>query len=331
MEKQNLATTYLGLKLKNPLLVGSCELTGSVKGIRELAAGGAAGVVLKSLFEEQIEIELAGHLAGYQSDYPGACEYMRNFTRNTAVDDYLTLIAGAKSAVDIPIIASINCVSASEWIAFADSVEKAGADALELNLSLLPSHRTRTGAEVEQIYFDIVKKVSDRVSLPIAVKMSSSSAGLASLIDRLARSGDCRVSGFVLFNRHYRPDINIDTMEMTMAEPFSTPAEITEPLRWIGLLSGSVEADFASSTGVHDRDGMIKLLLAGAAAVQVVSTVYQHGPGRIAEILSGVREWMAEKSFGTIADFQGRLRSTALADPAVYERIQFIRQFAGGR
>jgi len=326
---KDLSTTYLGLKLKNPLIVGSCGLTGSVEKIRGLAGSGAGAVVLKSLFEEQIEAELANNLQNYQSDYPDAYDYIRNYTRGNAVEEYLTLIADAKQAVDIPIIASVNCVSASEWVAFAESVEKAGADALELNISLLPSDLAKRGEETEKLYFEIAKKVSDRLSIPIALKMSSYSAGLANLISRLAWSTDHRIAGFVLFNRYYRPDINIDRLEMGMAEPFSTPAEMTESLRWIGLLSGSIKKDFAASTGVHDSRALVKQLLAGAAAVQVVSAVYQHGPGRIAEILEGLEAWMEEKSFAAIDDFRGRLNYANIENPAAYERIQFMKQFAG--
>ncbi len=326
---KDLSTTYLGLKLKNPLIVGSCGLTGSVEKVRELAEGRAGAVVLKSLFEEQIEAELAANLQSYQSDYPDAYDYIRNYTRGNAVDEYLTLIADAKKAVDIPIIASVNCVSARDWVAFAESVEKAGADALELNISLLPSDLKKRSEETEKLYFEIVKKVSDRLSIPIALKMSRYSAGLANLISRLAWSTDHRVAGFVLFNRYYRPDINIDRLEMGMAEPFSTPAEMTESLRWIGLLSGSIKKDFAASTGVHDSRALVKQLLAGAAAVQVVSAVYKNGPGIIAEILAGLEAWMEEKSFAAIDDFRGRLNYANIENPAAYERIQFMKQFAG--
>lgn len=326
---KDLSTTYLGLKLKNPLIVGSCGLTNSVENIKEFAACNAGAVVLKSLFEEQIEAELASNMENYQSDYPDAYDYIRSYTRGSAVDDYLTLIAEAKKAVDIPIIASVNCISGSEWVSFAESMEKAGADGLELNISLLPSNPAKRGEETEKLYFEIVKKVSDRVTIPVSLKMSRYSAGLANLVSRLAWSTDHRIDGFVLFNRYWRPDINIDTMAMTTAEVFSTPAEITESLRWIGLLSGSVNKDFAASTGVHDSAGLIKQLLAGAVAVQVVSTVYKNGNGRIGEILAGLEQWMEEKSFSSLADFRGKLSYSNAGNPAAYERIQFMKQFAG--
>lgn len=326
---KDLSTTYLGLELKNPVIVGSCGLTNSVEKIRELAENQAGAVVLKSLFEEQIEAELTSNLQSYNSDYPDAFDYIRGYTRGNAVDDYLTLISDAKKAVDIPVIASVNCVSGSEWVNFAKSVEKAGADALELNISLLPSDPKKRSEETEKLYFEILHKVSARVTIPIALKMSRYSAGLANLISRLAWSTDHKVAGFVLFNRYYRPDINIETIELSRAEVFSTPAEITESLRWIGLLSSGIKKDFAASTGVHDSEAVIKQLLAGAAAVQVVSTVYKNGPAVVREILAGIEKWMEEKSFDRLADFRGRLSHDNVENPAGYERIQFMKQFAG--
>jgi dihydroorotate dehydrogenase (fumarate) len=326
---KDLSTKYLGLELKNPVIVGSCGLTSSVKKIRELADNNAGAVVLKSLFEEQIEAELASNMDSYHTDYPDAFDYVRGYTRGNAVEEYLSLIADAKAEVDIPVIASINCVSSSEWTTFAESIEKAGADALELNVSLLPSDPKKKGEETEKLYFEILEKVSRKVSIPVALKMSRYSAGLANLVSRLAWSTDNNVAGFVLFNRYYRPDININTMALSPAPVFSTPEEITESLRWIGLLSGRVEKDFAASTGIHDSDAVIKQLLAGAAAVQVVSTVYKNGAGRIGEILQGLEKWMEEKSFNSLNEFRGKLSYKNAENPAAFERIQFMKQYGG--
>ncbi len=326
---KDLSTKYLGLDLKNPVIVGSCGLTNSVEKIKEMAENNAGAVVLKSLFEEQIEAELASNLESYHSDYPDAFDYIRGYTHGNAVDEYLTLIADAKKAVDIPIIASVNCVSGSEWVNFAESVQKAGADALELNVSLLPSDPGKKSEDTEKIYFEILNKVSAKVSIPISLKMSRYSAGLANLVSRIAWSTDHKVAGFVLFNRYYRPDININTMEVSKADVFSTPAEITESLRWIGLLAGSVKKDFAASTGVHDSDAVIKQLLAGATAVQVVSTLYKNSPAIITEILDGLEKWMDEKSFTSLDQFRGRLSYANAENPAAFERIQFMKQFAG--
>lgn len=326
---KDLSTTYLGLKLKNPVIVGSCGLTNSVEKIKELADNNAGAVVLKSLFEEQIEAELASNMESYQSDYPDAYDYIKNYTRGNAVDDYLTLISDAKAATDIPVIASVNCISSREWISMAESMEKAGADALELNVSLLPSDEKKRSEEMEKLYFDIAKKVSDQVTIPVSLKMSRYSAGLANLVSRLAWSTDHKVAGFVLFNRYYQPDINIDSMQVAPADPFSTPADITESLRWIALLAGKIEKDFAASTGVHDSAGAIKQLLAGASAVQVVSTVYKNGASQVGEIVAGIEKWMEEKSFDSVADFKGKLSYSNTDNPAAYERIQFMKQFAG--
>lgn len=326
---KDLSTKYLGLELKNPVIVGSCGLTSSVEKIRELAENNAGAVVLKSLFEEQIEAELVSNLESYHADYPDAFDYIRGYIRGNAVEDYLTLIGDAKNAVDIPIIASVNCVSGSEWVSFAESVEKAGADALELNISLLPSDPKKKSEETEKLYFEILEKVSANITIPIALKMSRYSAGLANLVSRLAWSTGNNVAGFVLFNRYYRPDINIHKMELSTAEIFSTPAEITESLRWIGLLSNSVGKDFAASTGIHDSEAVIKQLLAGATAVQIVSTLYKNGPQRIGEILAGLEKWMEEKSFNSLADFRGKLSYDNARNPAAFERIQFMKQFGG--
>lgn len=326
---KDLSTKYLGLELKNPVVVGSCGLTNSVEKIREFADNGAAAVVLKSLFEEQIEAELDANMESYHTDYPDAFDYIRGYTRGNALDDHLNLIRDCKKVVDIPIIGSINCVSGSEWVSFAESVEKAGADALEINVSLLPSNPKIKSEDTEKIYFDILAEVTAKVDIPVALKMSRYSAGLANLVTRLSWSTENSVAGFVLFNRYYRPDIDIDKMEISTADIFSTPAEITESLRWIALLSGTVEKDFAASTGVHDSEALIKQLLAGANAVQVVSALYNNGPSHIKTILAGLERWMDEKSFSSIDEFRGKLSYDSAENPAAYERIQFMKQFAG--
>ncbi len=326
---KDLSTTYLGLKLKNPLIIGSCGLTNSVDKIREFAEKGAAAVVVKSLFEEQIEAELDANMDSYQTDYPGAFDYVKEYTRGSALDDHLDLISDAKRAVDIPVIGSVNCVSGAEWVSFAESIEQAGADALEINISLLPSNPKIDGATTEKLYFDIAKKVTNKVSIPVAIKMSRYSAGLANLVSRLSWSTDNKIAGFVLFNRYYRPDINIGSLKIIPASIHSSPEEIAETLRWIALLSGSVDTDFAASTGIHDSEGLIKQLLAGADAVQVVSTIYKNGPERITEMLAGLEQWMEQKSFASIADFKGRLSYASSDNPAAFERIQFMKRFAG--
>ena len=323
----DLSVTYLGLQLKNPVIVGSCGLTHSVDKIRELAENNAAAVVLKSLFEEQILAELSSNLESYYTDYPEAADYVRAYTRGNAVQEYISLISDAKKAVDIPIIASINCVSGDEWVSFAKSVEQAGADALELNISLLPSNPRMTSQENENLYFSIVDKVSSMVSIPISLKMSKYSSSLASLITRL--SWKERVGGFVLFNRFSNPDVDIDNLRVKSAEIFTTPAENADTLRWMALLSGVMDKNLVASTGIHDSTGLVKQLLVGASAVQVVSTLYKNGPAQIGAMLDGLNRWMEEKSFSSIADFKGKLSYEQAENPAAFERIQFMKYYGG--
>ncbi len=324
---KDLSVNYLGLKLKNPIIVGSCGLTSSVAKIRDLAAGNAAAVVLKSLFEEQIQAELASNMESYNTDYPEAADYVREYTRGSAVQEYLSLISEAKQAVDIPVIASINCVSAAEWVSFAKSVEKAGADALELNISLLPSDPRVTCQEVESLYFSILEKVGSTLSIPIALKMSKYSSSLVNLITRLGWKG--QIGGFVLFNRFFNPDIDIDRLAVKSAAIFSTPEDIADTLRWIALLSGLIEKDLVASTGVHDSSGLIKQLLVGATAVQVVSTLYKNGSGQINSLLAGLEKWMEEKSYSSIEEFRGIMSYKQAENPAAFERIQFMKYYGG--
>jgi len=326
---KDLSTKYLGLDLKNPLIVGACGLTYSAKKIAELAEAGAGAVVLKSLFEEQIQSQLSANLESYNADYPGATDYIRDFTRGHEIDTYLELIREAKKAVDIPVIASINCVSATEWTSFAKSIESEGADALELNISLLPSDPKMTCEESETRYAEIIESVGGMVTLPIALKMSHYSASLANLIEKL--SWRDKLSGFVLFSRYYRPDIDINKMKITAAEIFSTPAEGCEPLRWMALMSDIIEKDLASSTGVHDAEGLIKQLLAGATATQVVSTIYKNGTAQIGVMLEGLEAWMEENSYTSLDEFRGKLNYANFREPAAFERTQFMKYFGGLR
>ena len=324
---KDLSVKYLGLDLKNPIIVGSCGLTNSVAKIKDLAAHNAAAVVLKSLFEEQIQAELSSNMESYNTDYPEASDYVRAYTRGNAVQEYITLISEVKNSVDIPVIASINCVSGDEWVSFARSVEQAGADALELNISLLPSNPRMTSQEHEDLYSNILDKIAAQVSIPIALKISKYSSSLANLITRL--SWKQKVGGFVLFNRFFNPDVDIDTLRVKSGDIFTTPEHGADTLRWIALLSGVIEKDLVASTGIHDSTGLIKQLLVGASAVQVVSTLYKNGPAQIGVMLDGLTRWMESNSYDRIADFKGKLSYEQAENPAAFERIQFMKYYGG--
>lgn len=323
----DLSVNYMGLKLKNPIIVGSSGLTNSVEKIRDLERQGAAAVVLKSLFEEQLAMEQENSYDQNDFDYPEAMDYMKAYAAEYTYSDFINLIRSSKVAVDIPVIASINCVSMGKWTELAKKIEEAGADALELNISLLPSDMYKTSAQNEKTYFDIIKAVRQQVKIPIALKMSHYSAGLAHLISQLSFTK--MVDAFVLFNRYYSPDINIDDYSITSSGVLSRPENISDSLRWVALMSGKIKTPIAASTGIHSGEDVIKQLLAGATAVQVVSALYKNGIIHIGKMLAEVEAWMNEKGYTKIEDFRGEISYTKFNQPEAFERIQFMKYFGG--
>ena len=340
----DISTTYMGLKLKNPIIIGSSGLSGSIDNIRKLSGSGAGAIVLKSIFEEQIRWEseqkirmkegekLEPILAGYDEilnsrpyDYAEAMDYVSNFTKEETLGNYLKFISLTKKALNIPVIASINCTTQYDWHYFARRIEEAGADALELNIYVLPSDINHQTAEIEKIYQDIVQAVLDEVKIPVALKIGYYFSSLANKIVELSNSG---VKGLVLFNRPYSPDIDIDTFEVTSGNVFSSKAEYVQSLRWIGILAGRVGCDLSAATGVHDFKTIIKLLLAGATTVQVTSALYAYGPGIIDEMLYGLQNWMSSHKFNTIDEFRGKMSQTKIENPANYERVQFMKLYS---
>ena len=325
----DLTTNYMGLKLKNPIIIGSSGLTNSVEKIEKLENSGAGAVVLKSLFEEQLHVDRDKLIEQDKQYfwYPEAIDYINNYSKEFGIKEYSDLIKNAKKNIDIPIIASINCISAGEWILFANRIEDAGADALELNVSLLPSDETRSSEENEKIYFNIIEKVKAKVSIPVSLKMSFYSSGLARLIQKLSWTKN--VDSFVIFNRYYSPDIDINNFKIISSNVFSTPEEISTSLRWIALLSDKVKCDLAASTGVHNGEGVIKQILAGATAVQIVSAIYKHGPEHISTILKNIENWMEKNNFSTLDEFRGKMSYKKVKNPAAFERVQFMKYFGG--
>ncbi len=324
----DLRTKYMGLELRNPIIVGSSGLTNSVDKIMEIEKLGAGAVVLKSLFEEQINLQV--HKTVTQSDslyaYPEAEDYISNYTRDNSVTEYLDLIRNCKSSVEIPVIASINCVSLSEWISFARKIQEAGADALELNIFILPSDPKRTAEQNEQVYFDIAMAIVKEVTIPVALKISYYFSGFAKTALKLSWTG---IKGMVLFNRFFSPDIDIDEFEVTATNVFSTPEEIAISLRWVAMLSDRLHCDIAASTGVHDGSGVVKQLLAGAKAVQITSTLYKNGTRVIPEMIKFIESWMDKHGFKTTDEFIGKMSFKETENPAAYERVQFMKHFAG--
>jgi len=323
----NLSTTYMGLQLKSPLVIGSSGLTNSVENIEKFAQLGAGAVILKSLFEEQI-IHEVNHTINQSTEnyYPEAEDYIKNYTKQNNVQDYLNLIKNAKEKVDIPIIASINCTSASEWTSFAKSIEDAGADGLELNIFVMPSDPNTTGTENEAIYFDIIEKVKEATKLPISAKVSYHFSNLANTLEKLSWTG---IKSITLFNRFFSPDIDIDKLEVKPSFVFSKAEDLGISLRWVALLSNRLRCEVAASTGIHSGQALIKQLLAGAQTVQVASLLYKEGINSVSSLLSELDEWMDKKEFATIDDFRGLLSINRADNPGAYERVQFMKHFSG--
>jgi dihydroorotate dehydrogenase (fumarate) len=324
---QDISTTYLGLKLSSPIIVGSSGLTDKPEKIVQLEESGAGAVVLKSIFEEEILMEYEHVLSEetsnrYKDDY---LDYFDYRIKEVNIQNYLDLIVQSKKLVKIPVIASINCSTAHEWTYFAKKIEEAGADALELNIFILPSILAQSAEHIEQTYLQIIRAVRNEIKMPIAVKMSYYFSNLAGMISELSH---CNINGLVLFNRSYSPDIDIDKIEITSSGVFSTPKDLTISLRWIAIMANRVKCDLAASTGVHDGKAVVKQLLAGANAVQVVSALYEHGPSLIEKMNTDLKEWMEWKRFKTINDFRGQLSQERQVNPALFERVQFMKYFS---
>jgi dihydroorotate dehydrogenase (fumarate) len=321
----DLSTKYLGLTLKNPIVVSSSKLTGTLPNIKACADAGAGAVVLKSLFEEQIIAKTEASLKRNEMYfwYPEASDYVVEISKGSGVNDYLKLIRDAKAAVDIPIIASINCVSPVEWPVFAKKIEEAGADAIELNIAIFPFDKKISSQQIEDMYVEILKAVKAQVSIPVSVKMGRYFTNIFAMANRLADEG---ADGLVLFNRFYNPDVDIANMKVVTDNIFSSPDEKSIPMRWIALLSADgINCDLAASTGIHYSIGVVKQLLAGATVTQLCTTLYQNGIPYIREIVSGIEDWMKKNHFKKIDDFRG-LVNKKTENTAAFERMQYMRK-----
>jgi dihydroorotate dehydrogenase (fumarate) len=304
---------------------------------------GAGAVVLKSIFEEQIKFDadkfirsdnqeirswneaFEGIVSKTEFYYEEAYEYLTSYAREHTLNSYLSLISDAKKEINIPVIASINCSTQYDWQYFARRIQEAGADALELNVYLLPSDFDKNGIENEEVYFDIIQEVRKFISIPVSLKIGYYFSSLARMAVKLSETG---IAGLTLFNRPYNPDINIATLQTEAKNMFSSDTEYSHTLRWVALLAGKLKCDIAASTGIHNHETVIKQLLAGADAVQMVSVFYKKHFEILPKIISGLETWMEEHKFERISDFKGLLSRKNVHNPAVYERVQFLRLFS---
>lgn len=320
----NLTTKYLGLTLKNPIIVGASNLVTDTIMLKKLEEAGAAAIVYKSLFEEQIHLEnliLDQELTEYNDRNAEMTTLFPSDLYEASPDEFLMNFEEAKKVLNIPLIASLNCVFDETWYEFAKKLENAGADALELNFYNNPKDFDMDGNSILSEELDIIEGVKKVVKIPVSVKLSSFYTNLLYTVNEMDRKG---VSGFVLFNRLFQPDININTEEMHFPYNLSSDHDNRLPLRYAGLLYGNIKADICANTGIFTGEDVIKLLLGGANVVQIVSTLYKHGPAQITRILEDMEIWMANKQYSSLDDFRGHLSRKNIQDPYAYRRAQYV-------
>jgi len=327
-----LSTNYLGLTLKNPIVASSSPLSHNVDSIRRLEDAGAAAVVMYSLFEEQITFDsfyVDYYLTSGTNSFAESLSYFPEMqSYNVWPDEYMNLIRRAKEAVDIPVIGSLNGVSAGGWTDYAALIEEAGADALELNVYYIPTNEDLKGTEIENIYLEILREVKRSVSIPIAIKLNPYFSSTANMAKRLVEEG---ANGLVLFNRFYQPDIDLETLEVVPRLVLSNSAELRLPLRWVAILYGRLMADLAITTGIHTSQDVLKGLMAGAKVTMMASELLQNGIRRIGAILDEIRSWMSEHEYESVAQMIGSMSQQHCAEPAAFERANYMKMLASYR
>lgn len=322
----DLSTTYMGLKLKNPIVPSSSPLSQSLDNVKKMEDAGAAAVVVYSLFEEQIKHE-SGELDHYLSigteSFAEALSYFpepQHFYLTPY--QYLDHIAALKKAVDIPIIGSLNGVSTGGWVKYAKNIEQAGADALELNIYYVAANPELTGNEIENMYLDVLTEVKKNVKIPVAIKLSPFFASMSNMAKRLDNAG---ADALVLFNRFYQPDFDLENLEVVPNLVLSTNWEMRLPLRWIAILYDNVKASLAATSGIHNHEDVIKIMMAGGDVAMMASEILVNGIGRINEILNGIKEWMVKNEYDSISMMKGSMSQKKIAQPAAFERANYMK------
>ncbi len=322
----DITTNYLGLKLKSPIVPSAGPLSEKISNIREMEDAGAGAVVLYSIFEEQIEheqFELDYHTSVHTESYAEATSYFPEpFDFKAGPEEYLDHIRRAKEAVNIPIIASLNGKSLGGWTEYAKLIEQAGADALELNIYLLPTDIHKSSVAVEQMYVDIVKAVKSSVKIPIAVKLHPFFTSTAYIASQLVKAG---ANGLVLFNRFYQPDIDLDKLEVVPNVLLSTPMAMRLPLRWIAILYNRVNADLAATSGIYNASDVIKMIMAGAKVTMMLSSLLKFGISHIADVITEMQTWMEEREYESISMMRGSMSYMNVEDPSKFERVNYMK------
>ncbi len=322
----DLTTTYLGLQLRNPLVASASPLSKKVDTVRRLEDAGAAAVVMYSLFEEQItheSQELDHYLERGTHSYAESLSYFPDLgSYNLGPEPYLEHLHRVKRAVDIPVIGSLNGISSGGWVQYAQRIEQAGADALELNIYYLPTDPNLSGSELEEQYVKLVREVRATVKIPIALKLSPFFTSLPHIARRFVEAG---ANGLVLFNRFYQPDFDLEELEVIPNLELSTSRELRLPLRWIALLYGRIAADFALTSGVHTAQDVLKAMMAGASVAMTTSALLEYGIGRLTHILADLQAWMEEHEYESVTSMKGSMSQRAVAEPAAFERANYMK------
>jgi dihydroorotate dehydrogenase (fumarate) len=322
----DLSTSYLGLQLKNPLVVSPSPLSEELGNIRRMEDAGASAVVLHSLFEEQLLVEsqdLDRFLSSGTESFAESLSYFPDLRQyKLGPEEYLELIRKAKAAVKIPVIGSLNGVSTGGWISYAKKIQDAGADALELNVFYIPTDPELSGAQVEQMYCDLVRDMRASVKIPVAVKLGPYFSAMASLAQKLDKAG---ASGLVLFNRFYQPDFDLEKLEVTPNLVLSSSLELRLRLTWVGILCGRIKADMAITGGVHTATDVVKCMMAGAKAAMMTSALLKNGIEHMRGVLTGLSAWMEEKEYASVKQMQGSMSQQKVAQPAAFVRANYMK------
>jgi len=327
----NLKTQYMGVEIKNPIIIGSSGLTTNLSNLRRMEDNGAGAVVLKSVYEEQILLEKGlfpkpekETIYKNLNSVPEASEYLNTYIKDHTLTDYLKFLSDAKRSIKIPVFASINCYSAGEWLPFVSKIQDAGADGIELNVYIPPADFTSAPGDTEKLYLEVIEAVISKVSIPVSLKMGHIFPNLAATVKKFSDTG---IKGLVLFSKPYSTDIDLNTLAITYPSLFTLPNEFTYPLRWGTLLHGKLGCGMIASTGVHHFEAILKLLLAGFDGVQTASVFFKNDYSTIREMLERIERWMTTKRFESISDFKGKLSHTHPESLEMDERIEYMRLF----
>lgn len=322
----DLTTTYMGLQLKNPLVPSASPLSKDLANIKRLEDAGASAVVMYSIFEEQIvheQRELDHFLTQGTESFQEAISYFPDTAEySLGPDEYLEHIRAAKEATSIPIIGSLNGVSAGGWLEYARKIEEAGADGLELNVYYIPTNASYKAEEIENIYVEDLRRVKEAIKIPVAMKLSPYFSAMANMAKKLDDAG---ADALVLFNRFYQPDFDLDELEVVPSVNLSTSSEGRLPLRWIAILYGHIKANMAATTGVHTHLDALKMLMAGADVAMMCSALLHHGPQHLGTVLADLQRWMEEKEYTSVAQMKGSMSQRSVAEPAAFERANYMK------